>query len=311
MIGVTVAGLMVYHCGVANRSFYQFRDHPYPAIPEAIAELGCGQCDGKPQRVFSVAPLRSPSQGYATSLMLNFPTVYGILACQGYDPLVEKTPENLAVTQCFREDPVAACRAYAVQWIVVHRLVERPEFGSNPDMAALERVGRDHEHFLTKVLPHTTQVWSEGDLEVRALKEARAMAYGSDDPNRALDVTMDARGARIHLDGAERAREVVVAVLARPMLRAACDGQEAEIVADRWGRATVSVPPGTQTLELSYAPPWKRGFLAGSVLLAVAAAMSIALRRRERRRSAAEAEPAAASVLPAPLASPSRQRRAA
>ncbi|MDQ2730975.1 MAG: hypothetical protein M3Y56_04895, partial [Armatimonadota bacterium] len=144
-----VCGLLAFHCSLSRTAWYWYGDKPYPPLPAPMARLllpagaslsnGAGPSTalfwtgGAQGRVFSFAPKRSPMPGFANALNQNYPSVKGISAFAGYDPLVDNSVEFLRLKLRLRADPVGTARAFGVRWLVVHWKV----YGAahNPEMA--------------------------------------------------------------------------------------------------------------------------------------------------------------------------------
>ena len=63
-------------------------------------------------------------------------------------------------------------------------------------------------------------------------------------------------------------RTVVVNIVVRPWLRAACGQQPLESSADEWGRMEVRVPDGVTRFQVFYDLPWRRGIMLGMIVAA-------------------------------------------
>lgn len=91
----TVAVLcMGYHVWLSIPSFCDYGFRPYPNLP---AELQAIRDDPRQGRILAIGPRRNLAPEYGLSLMHQMPTVWGLDALAGYDPLVGRSPRFSAV----------------------------------------------------------------------------------------------------------------------------------------------------------------------------------------------------------------------
>jgi hypothetical protein len=282
-----VAVLLLYHCWNAQGSFYAFKEKPYPPLP---APLAATLKEGEPARIWSIAPERSPARDFVSSLQLNFPTVYGVLAVDGYDPLVAATPEFVRARERLVETPVEACKAFGVRRIVVHRLAKAPEYGPTVIFAYVERLARDIQRALPKVERAGRLVLATPEVSVFELPDVAPLAFAAAVPATALPLRVTCAGAYVDISSLPEGGDVVVNFLKRPETVAAVDGQPLAAAADEWGRVVVRVPAGGQRLEVRLAPPWGKGFLAAILLAGVAGGLFFAQTRWNSPRTTSAVE---------------------
>jgi hypothetical protein len=84
-----VAMLVGYHVWMSTPSFCDYGFEPYPELPAEMQKLAATE---QPQRIYAIGPRRSLSPEYALSMMHQLPTVWGLYALDGYDPLVSASP---------------------------------------------------------------------------------------------------------------------------------------------------------------------------------------------------------------------------
>jgi hypothetical protein len=279
LLALGVAGLLLYHCTQARLSLYSYVDRPYPALPDELSRLLRGE-DGQPvQRIWCAAAKRSPVSGYAVSLEHNLPSVYGILATEGYDPLVEASTPNRQAKRHLWEAPVKACRAYGIRWVLVHESTPHPSFGSNPWVEWMERIERKRHLILKDLQAQARPKLEVPNLRVLELSGVAPLAFTDTQSPHALPLQIDGSGLRVEVASLSRDRRVVVNFLWRPEMKAWADGQPVELDEDWWGRMVAYVPAGAQTLQIRYEPPWTDGWQLAA-FLALACGLSAWLVRR-------------------------------
>jgi hypothetical protein len=232
-------------------------------------------------RVVSIAPLRSQSAGYVSSLQHNFATLYGLPSFHGYDPLVAGSPANRSVWQRRKQDPLGTARAYGVRWVLEHRTARHPDFGPNPAFSTKERGAQDDLRLLGALSGPAVRRLTLPDLTLWELPGSRPLAFPVSAPSPVLPTGFDGAGARVAGPALASGGEIVLNLLLRPWLIAEGDGRRLVSREVDWGRVVVNVPAGTRTLALRYAPPWGLGALAGAALAALAAAVTVWLARRD------------------------------
>ena len=96
-------------------------------------------------------------------------------------------------------------------------------------------------------------------------------------PQTPLPIEFHGWGAEVEVPGTGQ-RTVVVNIVVRPWLRAACGRQPLESSADEWGRMEVRVPDGVTHFQVFYDLPWRRGIFAGMGLAAATLAGMVLIR---------------------------------
>ncbi|HEX2949221.1 MAG TPA: hypothetical protein VHV83_06590, partial [Armatimonadota bacterium] len=114
-----VCMLMTYHCLQPHPAFFRFGDKPYPALPATYQPIVTQSHSTTPARIYSFGPYRHGGSNFVWALSLNFPTVYGIPALTGYDPLLSLSPEMTAASKGIKRSFVSAMQAYGVRWIIM------------------------------------------------------------------------------------------------------------------------------------------------------------------------------------------------
>ncbi|MDQ2730974.1 MAG: YfhO family protein, partial [Armatimonadota bacterium] len=308
-LSLAVLVLLLYHCSLCKPSFYSYALQPYPPLSieargqvkmrdflagtrqvvdhlttddsGAASDTAAGS--NNPQaRIISFAPLRSIRPDYYLALQHNLPTVYDLLSIGGYDPLVEGSPENRALTDLLIKDPVSAAHAYGVKWMIEDStLIEHPTL-TNLNYHHLETMHGVRVDELYKLKQKTKEreplrfgpvtLWNMGSEDPLAFREGA--------PADSLLVEMNASGAAIKFYGRKSPDRLVVNILRRPELKAWVDGHRVPITGDRWNRVVVDIPANAHFLEIRDCPDWRRGFIVAAVLLLLSAGFAALFRRR-------------------------------
>jgi hypothetical protein len=263
---------MLYHVSLARNSLWCYGDKPYPQLPTEIAERVLPRENPQAGRVMWYGPWRSGQSGYANLLPHSLPSAYGAMAFAGYDPIIERRPESLAIQERFDHDPVATARAYGVRWVLA----------ANPDHYRPERdfwqAVRKKDwcfDFMDEGTPSAEErVMSTAELRVNReevrlyeLSDASPMAFDETKPGQPLPICFRGWGAEVESPG-DGQRTVVVNMAMRPWVKARADGKDLPTSADKWGRVEVSVPAGVSRFDVYYQLPWGRGLQFGGVLAA-------------------------------------------
>ncbi len=273
--------LVLYNVTQTRSAFWDYGDDPYPRLPQAVsAPLTQGPLSTR-GRLLPVAPGRGRDPGYTQSLMLDFPTYYGVLSVDGYDPFVGGTKDYKWVWRQFHQRPLEAARAYGVRWMLEHRTARhRPRLTRERDVNPAEIIDGRRLAAADGIAPHATQRVTLPDLKLFELAGSDPLAF-STSPRRALPMEVDQTGVRVHLGAPARATRVVVNFLHMRGLEATVDGREAAITADEWKRMVIAVPAGARQLRVHYAPPWGRAARAAAAV-ALAGALVAAFAARWR-----------------------------
>lgn len=274
---LVLAALMLYHVWLARPSFYTFGDIPYPALPTEMHTLLSGS--NRPVRVLPICPLRSPVQRYSFSLQHQFPTVYGIEALTGYDPLVEKKPEYLRIAALVKVDFARTIRTYGVTHLVLHRLCKWPVWNGNRLTLRVETESLYQSRPVQQYCDSRTPILRTEDVWILRVDDPDPLAFPAGDRRRALGLERTGAGLKIDVSGLPEGGPVVVNYLWYPRIRLTADGAPVASSADCFGRIEATVPPGTKTLLVRYETPWFLGIAVGFVLAAAGTAGHVAAKR--------------------------------
>jgi hypothetical protein len=260
--------LIIYNCFLALPSFYTYGDKPYPSLPPQISETIKSVPDSTPQRIFSFAPRRSVATDYTISLCQNFASLYGVYAINGYQGGIDSMlPQNLEADKLILTDPVNALRAYGVRWLLISPLVNKPQFGPNPNIQSSDTINREQAILLQMLKPHTSKRVEVNGLTLLELQGSSPLAFYESSPQEAIPVHFHGGGA--DLTQITYAGPIILNVLWRPGIVTMADGKLLENQKDSWGRVRFDVPAGSKHIAIKFSPPWNKAFMAGLILLIV------------------------------------------
>lgn len=257
-LSIGVCSLMLYHINLATASFYSYGDKPmhlqsYKDSHNIDDSLNLGNA----RRVLSLSANHSPKTGYIFSLNHNFPTFFHIFAFGGYDPFIDMSPYFTKAKENLFSHLFEAARAYGIRWVIFDKCIEEAEW---IDARSLELAN----FFLAHGVKHL--ITSEYVL-IR-LNNARPLAFAEDNPQEAMPIYvknngMDIDVSRISATGGR----LVINMLWRPEITTMHDKEKLKSVSDRWGRVVTEVPPHARTVKFRYVPPWRAGFIWGTICL--------------------------------------------
>jgi hypothetical protein len=288
-IAFVTAGLMLYHVSVARNSLWNYGDRPYPPLPAEIARQVLPDESGQSGRVMWYGPWRSGQAGYSFLLPHSLPSAYGAWAFAGYDPIIERRSESMAIQARFDSDPVATARAFGVRWI----LAASPDH-YRPERDFWQQVRKKDWCFdfmddgppsgVERVVSAAQLRFQRDEVRLYELSGASPMAFDKAKPMLPLPICFRGWGADVESPGDDE-RTIVVNMAMRPWVQAVADGKRLSTSADEWGRVEVHVPKGLTRFDVRYELPWRRGLLFGGGL-AAATLLGMALIRTRLSRFA-------------------------
>ncbi len=242
-LALPTVGLLLWHVWFARSSFYQYGFGPTQTLPaDLAADLDAGAT--KPRaRLKGWAPQRSSLGEFRLSMTLNLPMADGLLAFDGYDPLIEAKPTWRRAGMLMKQDPVLASKVYGVRWHVLSRLVRNPTFS----------VDSKAEHYMESsvLLGEGLKklIETPGSLRV-ALKRPELtladagpvdpLAFPQGRPDHPLPVTISSAGVDIDTSTLLAGDSVVVNWLWYAPFRADAAGRPLACAADEYGRIVIS-----------------------------------------------------------------------
>jgi hypothetical protein len=268
-LALPTAGLLLWHVWFARSSFYQYGFRPSAPLPADLATALDAGAEHPQARLMGWAPQRSCLAEFRLSMKLDLPMADGLLAFDGYDPLISAKPTWQRAAMLMQHDPVAASKAYGVRWHVLSRLVRHPTFS----------VDSPAEHYLeSSVLlgeglkkltetPGALQVaLKRPELNVADAGPVDPLAFPQGHPEHPLPVTIGPAGVDVDTSSLSAGANVVVSWLWYPPMRADAGGRPIDCAADELGRIIVAPPSSGTTLRVRYFPNWAVGINIGAAL---------------------------------------------
>jgi hypothetical protein len=276
-LALPTAGLLLWHVWFARSSFYQYGFRPTAALPADLAAILNAGAVHPQARLMGWAPQRSCLPEFRLSMKLNLPMADGLLAFDGYDPLLSAKPTWQRAALLMQHDPVAASKAYGVRWHVLSRLVRHPTFS----------VDSQAEHYLeSSVLldgglkklidtPGALQVaLKRPELNLADAGPVDPLAFPVGHPEHALPVTIGPSGVDVDTSTLPAGESVVVNWLWYPPMRADAGGRPIDCSADERGRIILTAPSSASAVHVRYRPSWALGVEIGAALALVSILMT-------------------------------------
>ena len=284
LIAAATAVLMLYHVSLSRNSLWSYGDRPYPALPREIAARVLPSQNPQAGRVWWYGPLRAGLPGFAYLLPLSLPSAYGAYGLGGYDPIIEARPETQAFQDKLAASPAEASRAYGVRWVLVANADYYEKeweywWAVRKSKWCFGFSDSGWPSFQKKFLPTAELRVRREEVSLYELPDASPLAFDRASPRTPLPIDFHGWGAEVEVPGAGQ-RTVVVNIMVRPWLRAACGRQPLKSSADEWGRLEVRVPDGVTHFQVSYDLPWRRGLFMAAGLATTTLAGVALIRRR-------------------------------
>jgi hypothetical protein len=276
ILGVAVGGLLLYHVALARPSFYTYAFQPGAPLPAEMNSI-LEPTNAPTGRLMAWSPLRSTHPASAIALSNALPSVYGIPAFHGYDPVVENTFPFTAAAAGFRATPLEAARAYGIRWHLTVRELG-PVRSVTPDVYLMEEKPPFEEAYDVLKPLKLPAVYESGPVLLTELDGVDPLAFAEGHPDQPLPLRMNAAGLDVEV-GAAGGEATIVNFLWRPEMQATVDGAPIPCNHDEWLRMRVEVPLGGKKLELRYAPDWSRGLLYGGAAVLLGVGLKLLLRR--------------------------------
>lgn len=287
LVAAVVTAVLVFWGVIQTRTaFYDYGDDPYPPLRPAMTDLLKRDPESVRGRVLPIAPERVATPGYARSMMLDFPSWYGIGSVDGYDPFVRALPEYQYALRKLDADILGAAKAYSVRWMVVHHSSMEVRRSVRRRDTALEYLVPARAKAAAKIDDHAKLRLKDAELMVFEIPNVDPLAFPLDEPRHVLPVKLKQSGVIVDVGGPPRPVSVVVNFLLLNGIVARAGGNILPMTADEWGRIVVDVPAGTRVMEVRYEPPWDVAALASfCVLLAGAVGAVLASQLRPKAPS--------------------------
>jgi hypothetical protein len=238
-----VVALLAHHCFLALPAFYTYGFKPYPSPDPTIAERLQPRDHRDYPRLFVYGAKASTDPGFFQSRQHQWAQLSGFFTLGGYDPLVSEDPAYKKIDDKIVSQSADTFRQYGVRYLIIF---DRPW----PKWLKVP----------------ANLVYTSGKTTMWELPPAKPMLWADADPNRALPVTFDARGADLDTSELPQGGWVTLNMLRRPEIFADAGNQPLTVVADSWNRIHIQVPPHTSRVRVRFTPAWKLGFAVSGVL---------------------------------------------
>lgn len=281
-IGVLTLSIHLWNC---DSSFYNFADAPsYAGLPAALLNR-CAIKEGditEGNRILAIAPDRSRTGGFTSSLNQNFPTRYNVVSLTGMDLLVSTNKSTLKVLEdCFKNSR-AVTSAYGVKWLVVHRGMIHSSYGTVPWLWRYEQPDFFQQRMAQTLLPKSEKVIELNDISVYKTDDADPLVFAAVDRTKSLPAKISTQGISADVSGIQTGEAIVFAFMARPWITAHLDGKPITIGSDQFSRIVARLPIEGQVLTITYAPPLIPAVAGGFLLILVGTCIGVMLNRQQQ-----------------------------
>jgi hypothetical protein len=269
LYGSTIS-LLCVHIIFCTSSFYNFADKPYPALPDGAQKLlSAGAENDLPQRLMSCSPERDRYPGYPASLTLNFPTIYDLLALEGYEPLIIMTPKMTELIQNIDKHPLLIAQEYGVKFLVSYKARPNEALTAINDSEILEdeMISPRYVSWMENILPESRLLQSLPNGAIYEIPNPKPLAFDLAKPDEPLPIKVSDNGIKIDISKIHSQSSIVVNFQYRPMFSATIDGSPTALVCDSYNRIVVPVSKNSKLLKLEYNVPWNKGLLLGGLLI--------------------------------------------
>ena len=272
-----VACLLLVHVNLCRTSWYDFADRPYPPLP-GFMESRVTKPGGRLLTRWQSMD-RSSLPGFYQTLPLSFATQAGAYSIGGYDTFLEGSLAARRVRHKFWKDPVAAARAYGVQWIASDRTFDHPVVSPNQVFWSLDTPAAGNLLAVHAAQDAGQLAGSEDGLTLHELSGSDPMAFVAA-TRQPLPIEQNSQGAFIRIEGVQSVDNVICNVAMRPWMHAADNqGRALATFADEWGRVGVQIGQPAESIAVIYQPPWSSTLLYGALLVILGGACALVTRR--------------------------------
>jgi hypothetical protein len=258
--GITLAALAVLgsHVGHATASFYSYGFRPYPMLPAAMGPVRSDAATGKARLLASYYD-RSTDRDYGLALGHELPSVYGLPAFHGYNPLLDSHELYRSVLVALRKSPRESARAYGIGWFVIS--TDRPPIlCGNPFAHGMELYSK-FRPICRSLAGDLTPVADTGAVRLARLPDVAPLAFNGRRPDCPLAIRYRGDGLDVDVSSSRRGDLITVNFLCYPDIRLYADGKPIACRPDHWLRITTVLPDAAKVLAVRYESPWGTGVL--------------------------------------------------
>lgn len=292
VLGIGALLLLGQHVYQAMPTFHAYSFPNEVQLPAVYAPM-VEETSELRSRLLPISIRHSPDPRSGYSLAMNRNLLFRLPSVDGYLPICENATFLRAYDR-LRDDPLAACRAYGVGWVVVFA-EPTPENSQLPQLWPNEiQNGRLGLRLLPLLQP---PVEAEG-VRVYRIPDVAPLGFATGSPTKPLEITVHGDGMELNVRGVAAGDDVVANFLWYPQIRAELDGKPIPTRADEWERIRITLPESGSRLRIRYRPNWWKGIGIGAGIAALGLVLAgVLLRRRE-----VVEEPEAGAVAPPPAA---------
>lgn len=257
--------LLAYHVTHVRTAFYSYKDDPYPVLSEKMKE---NLSDDK-FRIISFAPDRSIDKNYARLMKHNFPSVYGLLSFDGYEPFVSGLPIHSKMSDLLNRNPGEGLVKYGIQCIIVRET----------DMFRINKLFLKMRVFLELAS-------EEGSIQVyKTKKKVDPLVFDLKDDSTDFGIKYKNNGFLVTLLPSDQKQNLVFNFAYDIHFKIFADEKPVSFAADNWGRILVKIPAQTKQVEVFYVPPLKKGFVFSGIFLFLGVGSLFMLRKNHAKTS--------------------------
>jgi hypothetical protein len=274
-IFATLSALLLYHVTLCKCTWYSYGDRPYPAPEVALQKT---VLKDKTQRLFTLAPERSPAAGYSDTMSLNFPTLRGVLATGGYDTFVAAKKKELFVLGKLFTDTAIARKALGVEWLIWSRLCDYPVVSENDFEHSGELPTSLRFACAYQMIESRLPLEQSPNISVYQLDKPDPIVFETT-TKRPLQYRLDQQGIEVDIRGVRPNTSITLNFIRWPWMVAETETERLLCQEDEWERIVVKTTQQSKKLIVRYSPPWLLSFGIASIILLVSVLIGIVAKR--------------------------------
>ena len=253
------AVVMFYHASISNQAFYLWNDRPDARIPGAM-RLAIGG-----ERIYPLAPARSPIGGYYKSLAHNFASFEQVQSIEGYEPLWRNKLPYSEVNNGILANLPEILRRYGVTRLVVLRTAGEPVLSPNKGVNGNEQLPLEWVKQALKVADGEA-IYKDESVAVHKVAGSDPLARNEQN-GVALPLAVIGNEVVVNTALMGGGGKIMVNYLWRPGIVARAGGRALMVSADRYSRLEIVVPAETARVFIGYEAPWGLGIATGAAVM--------------------------------------------